>query len=154
MALNGNSSSPRRIVLNAPAVEQSKTENPVRDVVGLMTAPERVVGRASAIDCRYEHALPVYSSRSDHHLSGSIFDALLDSIEMEYWTVDDINDALSPPVADKNDFVNLWAGSWRFMGNVMNCVMEQYIKAMSEDDRERLMERLQSGQAELRQTST
>ena len=150
---DGTNLSPRRIVLNAPATEQSKTDKSIWDVVGLMSTPSEVVRHTSAIDCKYEHALPVYSSRSHHHLSANIFAALLDSIETEYWTIDDINDALSTPVADKNDFVNLWGDSWRFMGSVMNCVMEQYIDSMSEDDRERLLERLQSGKTGLRQTS-
>ena len=140
--------------MNVPAAERSKTDKSVWDVVGLMSTPPEVVRHTSAINCKYEHELPVYSSRSHHHLSANIFGALLDSIEMEYWTVDDINDALSTPVADKNDFANLWGDSWRFMGSMMNCVMEQYTESMSEDDRERLLERLQSGQRELRRTST
>ncbi len=150
---DGDSLPPRRIVLNAPAAEHSENDNSVSDFVGLMSAPGGVFRRSSAIDIGNEHELPVYSSRGQHHLSANLFSAFLDSFEMEHWTIDDINDALTTSAAETDAFVKMWGDSWRFMGNVMNRVMDQYIATMPEDDRERLLERLQSDLAELRQPS-
>ena len=139
--------------MNAPAAEQSETDNSMGDVAGSVSTPEGVVRHTSAVDRIHEHALPAYSSRSRHHLSANIFAAFLDSIEMEHWTIDEINDALTTSAADTDAFIEMWSDSWRFMGDVMNCVMDQYIETMPEDDRERLLERLQSDRAELRQLS-
>ena len=148
-----NNLSPSCVALNVADIEQSETDNPMWDVVGFMSTLESVVRHASAIDCRYEHTLPVYSSSSHDLVSTNIFDAFLESIEMDHWTIDEINDALSTSAADADAFVKVWGDSWRFMGNVMNCVMDQYIGTMTEDDRERLLGRLQSDRAELCQSS-
>ena len=150
---DGDSLPPRCIVLNAPAAEHSENGNSVSDVVGSMHAPDGDVRRTSVIDFANEHALPAYSSRGRHDLSANIFSAFLDSFEMEHWTIDEINDALTTSAAETGAFVKMWGESWRFMGNVMNRVMVRYIETMPEDDRERLLERLQSDRAELRQLS-
>ena len=126
--------------MNNITVDKRKMGRSLWDLepVSRLFSSSRVEGRASEWGC--DGMLPALSVNTKHQLGTNVLDAVLDGIEMEYWTVDDINDALAVPDDPREVFMDMWGESWNVVGKVISCSMQRQFDAMSENEKKQLLE--------------
>ena len=107
-------------------------------------ATSPIADHTSVDDCRCQDMSAILKQDLDVSIGGSI----IASFEMEHWDVDDIRGFFSYTVDRDQIFARAWQDSWGYVGNVMNCVLEQNIHALPSDERSRLQEGLEIGRTE------
>lgn len=137
---DGNSMSQRFPTVNNTTADKWKKGRSLWDLkpLSLLFSPPRVDGHASERSC--DCMLPTSSVNAKHQLSTNVLDAVLDGIEMEYWTANDINEALAVPDDPHEAFIDMWGESWNIVGKAISCSMQRQFDAIAESDKKRLLE--------------